>query len=548
MGRSVVSRENLARSSGGDDSGPEAAHLHRANDSDPLITVARPEDAPGETKRLDIGSLIDGKYRLLRELGIGGMGVVYLAHNEALDVEVAVKVIRASLQGMQDPELAARLLQEARAAAQLVDPGIVRVFDLGLSSQGHPYIVMELLEGEDLAAVMDRRGPLDAVRAVQTILPVAHALAIAHERGIVHRDVKPENIFLARTEGGRIQPKLIDFGVAKLEPKTNTRLTAVGAMLGSPDYMSPEQARGLEVDHSTDIWSLCVVLYEMLVGQAPFWASNHNALMRTIIEERHASILSQGVGDEDLSAIIDRGLAKAPTERWPLMRELGKAAARWLLDRGHTKDLCGAPLERVWLDEPTTGPPHDGFDPSSVEAVSPPCTPLPWTMLPPAMPESGIAPEEISTSGAALDVPRPPARAHSSDGMGARPAIAAAALVLVVGGVLWLAPPDASSRGPGARAAASATPFARTTGWAEWLPWPHTSEPPRASDSARAPAAAADGRVPAGSSAACTDGTTGRPAGASPVSPDGAAATTGTRAPSPPSGTTKLPRLKTPRI
>ena len=373
---------------------------------------AEQPDEPGEEgPELGIGSLLDGKYRLIRELGEGGMGTVFVARNEALDVEVAVKLIRAGLEGAEGQDLAARLLQEARAAARLGHPAIMRVFDLGMSAQGHPYIVMELLEGEDLSTVIDRRGPLNPVRAVQTILPIVHALATAHERGIVHRDVKPENIFLTKTEGGGMQPKLIDFGVAKLERKTNTRLTAIGALLGSPDYMSPEQARGEEVDQASDIWSLSVVLYEMLVGQAPFSGSNYNSLMRSIIEDRHPPLVSQGVGDEELSAVLDRGLAKLTRERWPTMRELGKALACWLLDRGFTEDVCDSSLGRVWLEERSTGSAGDVFDSIPPPIPSRPFTPVPRSgarITPWPVPTAPGASRTSSTSapGAAAEGPR----------------------------------------------------------------------------------------------------------------------------------------------
>ena len=489
-----------------------------------------PDDPAGEAEKLGIGSVVDGKYRLVRELDSGGMGTVYVAKHEALDVEVALKVIRAGPTSVQDPELVARLLQEARAAAQLGDPAIVRVFDLGLSSEGNPYIVMELLQGEDLASVMDRRGPLDAVRAVQTILPVAHALATAHDHGIVHRDVKPENIFLAHTEDGGIQPKLIDFGVAKLERQTNTRLTRLGSLLGSPDYMSPEQARGLEVDHTTDVWSLCVVLYEMLVGETPFSASNHNALMRSIIDERHASILTQGVGDEALSAILDRGLAKSPAERWPSVRALGKALACWLLDRSVTEDLCASSLSRTWLEEHASGASRDGFDPASIELPSPP----PHT--------------PVRQSGARITPWLFPTRATVTLARGGRSRshaltllLVAAPVALLVAGLLWLAPsrnatasPDHGSAAAGARSA-SASDLGNRALSPSVRPYDTTARP-------AVPSAAQPSSAPS----ATTSGTAGlRPHMPPPSTTDQPAPKTSS---TPPPGTTDQPTLKTPKF
>jgi serine/threonine protein kinase len=159
------------------------------------------------------GDVIDGKYRLEGLLGKGGMGEVWTAHNETLGVLRALKLIPADL---DSPESTDRLLREARAAARLADPAIVRVFDFGKTPWGDPYLVMELLSGEDLASVIRRRERLSALKAVRVLLPILRALCAAHAHGIVHRDLKPENIFLSKQPEGRIQPKLLDCGIAKL--------------------------------------------------------------------------------------------------------------------------------------------------------------------------------------------------------------------------------------------------------------------------------------------------------------------------------------------
>ena len=164
------------------------------------------------------GDVVAGKYQLGRHLGEGGMGDVWLAHNETLDIDVALKLIRGEL---ATAEMAERLLHEARAAARLGHPAIVRVNDFGKTDRGDPFIVMELLQGEDLGAALSSRGRLNAVTAVRTLLPIAHALMVAHNKGIVHRDLKPENVFLAKSDDGKLQPKLVDFGVAKLERATD---------------------------------------------------------------------------------------------------------------------------------------------------------------------------------------------------------------------------------------------------------------------------------------------------------------------------------------
>ncbi len=194
------------------------------------------------------GDVLGDKYRLLTELGVGGMGAVWLAHYEALDMEVAIKVIRADIKEAGGKAVTERLIREAQAAARLGHPAIVRIIDFGETDRRDPFIVMELLEGEDLASALDRRGRIDAVRTIRIMLPIAHALAAAHDKGIVHRDIKPENVFFAQLEDGSVQPKVIDFGVAKVERQAHERLTMAGALLGSPGYMPPEMARGDDAD------------------------------------------------------------------------------------------------------------------------------------------------------------------------------------------------------------------------------------------------------------------------------------------------------------
>jgi serine/threonine-protein kinase len=211
--------------------------------------------------------MISGKYRLLRPIGRGGVGVVWEAHSEPLDIRVAVKLIHQS--GTSE-EVSQRLLLEARAAARLVDPGVIRIFTCGKTSKGDPYIVMELLEGEDLATRLEQRGHLQPIETVRTLLPIVRALSAAHAATIVHRDVKPENIFLAMSPSGEEQPKLVDFGIAKIDMSWDKRLTQAGLTLGSPGYMSPEQALGQEIDARSDLWGICVVIYEAITGAMPF--------------------------------------------------------------------------------------------------------------------------------------------------------------------------------------------------------------------------------------------------------------------------------------
>ncbi|MEO8900555.1 MAG: protein kinase [Polyangiaceae bacterium] len=297
--------------------------------------------------RYAAGAVLSGKYRLQALIGEGGMGAVWKASNELLDLPVAIKLIRADL---DRGSLRARLQIEARAAAKLGHPAIVRVFDVGETGFGDPFIVMELLQGETLGSMIGR-GRLSGARAVQLLLPVVEALAMAHARGIVHRDLKPDNVMIA-VENERIQPKILDFGIAKLtDPRdTDHKLTEVGVVVGSPEYMSPEQARGRDdVDSGSDIWAMCVVLYEAVTGVTPFSAPNYNALLRAIVEDAPKSLTEHAAGDAALWEIVQRGLAKDRNQRHPSMSALGRALAGWLLSHGVTEDACGASLETKWF-------------------------------------------------------------------------------------------------------------------------------------------------------------------------------------------------------
>jgi serine/threonine protein kinase len=291
--------------------------------------------------------IVADKYELQRPLGARGMGEVWVAHHLGLDIDVAVKFIGGV--GAVDSGLPERLLEEARNTARLGHPAIVRALDFGHTGRGDPFIVLELLAGEDLATRIEQQGPLDPEQAVATLLPVVHALSVVHESGIVHRDIKPENVFLAQAELG-LQAKLLDFGISHKTDRVR-RLTLRDTALGTPDYMSPEQARGETSDARTDQWSFCIVLFEAITRNRPFEADNYNALLRAIIDDAPKSLASFGVDQPELWSILTRGLAKAAIDRYPSMRDLGEALAQWLLERGVTEDSVGTSLRRAWGNE-----------------------------------------------------------------------------------------------------------------------------------------------------------------------------------------------------
>ena len=215
-----------------------------------------------------------GNFQVVRLLGEGGFGEVYEAENPFLQRRAAIKVLHAGM--VQDPELVRRFLNEARAASAIRHPNIIDVFDAGVTPEGEPYILMEFLEGDSLQKILVERGRIP-LRTVQEIARQAgSALSAAHSAGIVHRDLKPENLFLIPDEGMPLgfRVKVLDFGIAKIkhgEDQSSTLKTQAGFLMGSPAYMSPEQCRdSSDVDLRTDVYSLAIIVYEMLAGVPPF--------------------------------------------------------------------------------------------------------------------------------------------------------------------------------------------------------------------------------------------------------------------------------------
>ncbi|HTN82733.1 MAG TPA: serine/threonine-protein kinase [Sorangium sp.] len=294
------------------------------------------------------GDLIAGKYRLLRKIGEGAMGTVWVATNVAVESTVAIKLMRPEL---RSPELTDYFHREARAAGRMNHAEIVRVFDLGETAEGDPYLVMELIEGESLRSALAREGRMTPERAISLLLPVAGAMHAAHEKGVVHRDLKPDNVMLVRRGGGRLQPKVVDFGVAKLvAEREESSASASFEVFGTPDYMPPEQALALPtVDRRADVWSFCAMMYELLSGRPPF--SSRNALdgLRAVLQDAVPSLVDACDLDADLWAILERGLQKEPSARWSSLRELGEALAAWLWSRGVREDARGVSLQGEWL-------------------------------------------------------------------------------------------------------------------------------------------------------------------------------------------------------
>jgi serine/threonine-protein kinase len=322
---------------------------------------------PDASTHYSAGDVIDDRYELAKEIGRGGMGVVWIARSLLLGVDVALKLIHTTETGA---EAASRMAREANAAARVAHPALVRVFDFGWTAQGDPFLVMELLKGEALSDTILRKRLIRPQRAIQLILPIADGLRIAHAHSIVHRDIKPGNIIVAESAPNRSQPKLLDFGIAKVGHGGDTKLTQQGVVLGSPEYMSPEQALGLDqIDARTDVWSLGVALYEMLSGQVPFARANYNALMHAIINDEPRPLTEVVRIDGKLSEVIGKALRKRPEDRWETMADFGAALAQWLYDEGVKEDIAGNSVRAVWLG-PNAGAPRLSSVPPKGEALA----------------------------------------------------------------------------------------------------------------------------------------------------------------------------------
>ncbi|MDQ3666021.1 MAG: serine/threonine protein kinase [Acidobacteriota bacterium] len=266
-----------------------------------------------------IGHTLDDKYRIEKRLGIGGMGTVYRARHLLIDRPVAVKVLNPRF--VEDEAAQARFRREARAAGRLQHANAVGVTDFGSTSDGYVYIVMELLEGRTLREVLAKEAPLDTARAVSLMLQTAAAVAAAHDAGIIHRDLKPANIFIVQNSEVPAAVKVLDFGIAKLaaesfdddDPKT---LTLVGVMIGTPRYMSPEQCDGADLTPAADVYSLGVILYEMLSGVVPFSGSTPLAIALKHSSEapRHPSEYVASIPPA-LEKVVLHALEKRPDDR-----------------------------------------------------------------------------------------------------------------------------------------------------------------------------------------------------------------------------------------
>ena len=300
-----------------------------------------PEPRRDRDARSLVGTTLNDAYRVVRLIGEGAMGGIYEARQLRLDKRVAIKVMTREL--AVNGEALLRFHREAEITSQLGHPNIITVFDFGTTHAGQPYLVMEFLEGEDLATRLHRKTALSLPAAVRITKQVASALAETHAKGVVHRDLKPANLFLVRVQGEDFA-KVLDFGISKVRA-ASTALTNASTLMGTPMYMAPEQAKGeTELDHLIDQWALACITYEMLAGRPPYLGDDTAALLYQVVHQEPPR-LSNFVEDlpPEVEQVIQRALAKAPGDRFPnvtaFARALEAAATGRPLPVGEARDV-----------------------------------------------------------------------------------------------------------------------------------------------------------------------------------------------------------------
>jgi hypothetical protein len=287
---------------------------------------------------LSTGDIIDGKYRIIRLIGEGGMGAVYEAENMRIHRKVAIKVLHSGV--AQTGEAVSRFEREAQAAGRIGSEHIVEVLDLGNLPSGDRYMVMEFMDGDSLSGRIRSKGRLTPNEIYPVMHQLLEALAAAHGAGIIHRDLKPDNVYLLKSRGGKADfVKLLDFGISKfnqLSGDSGFSMTRTGAVMGTPYYMAPEQAKGSrDLDHRVDLYAAGVILYEAVTGEVPFNADTFNELLFKIVLEA-AKPVEQVVPniDPSFASIVNKSMGREPAQRFQTAREFQQALEQWAAGAG----------------------------------------------------------------------------------------------------------------------------------------------------------------------------------------------------------------------
>lgn len=392
-------------------------------------------DAPPELNQ--IGRVLDSKYRTETFISSGGMGAVYRGTHVLLGRPVAIKVIRPEL--VSSPDIVRRFQREARVVLHLSHPNIVSVYDLGQTADGMLYLAMEFVDGSNLKDVIKTSGPMEPNRIVSILLQIVSALSVAHKRHVVHRDLKPHNIMLTTDPDGQEIAKLLDFGIAKSFDDATTQLTATGAPLGTPLYMPPEQVMGKQVDGRSDLYSLGVITYEMLVGEVPFNDPSGSAVLvkhMTMAPEPPSRRRPDLRIDPVLESIALRCLEKDPARRFQSAEELGAALTRMREEAAVTRVKGATPVDAPATVARSSSIPSPEKIPTPV--TGPATIPEPHIISPATIPASGTAPPLASRGTVSSEAASPrqvPAAPAPSKRLA--PALAAVILALLAGAVYW---------------------------------------------------------------------------------------------------------------
>lgn len=361
-------------------------------------------DAPAVDINL-VGERLFGDYLLKKKLGEGGMGAVYLAENVAIDQKIAVKVLHPS--AARDDETLQRFNREANAIARLSHPNTIRVFIFGKTQEPLIYLAMEYVDGTTLRDELYDHGPFDEMRAISIMRQTLHALSEAHELGVVHRDLKPDNIMLTHFRGVSDFVKVLDFGIAKVtEPRggQQKKLTQAGVVYGTPEYLSPEQARGREIDFRADLYAMGIILYEMMTGLVPFTGDTALAILSGHVyqEPPDPATVSDAKISPNMRDIILRAIQKNPDDRFQSAMEFLEA-----LEQREAQLMGGRAFKTSMLDVRETGMVYQAARAAQLAVTQPPNSTEPAERTKPNQEVPTVATQTVEDTARIVYQPHP---------------------------------------------------------------------------------------------------------------------------------------------